>query len=187
MTQLVKGTLQTIFLTVLSAALYVCLFDLNTWIFSSFQHKEGISWVFLPAGFRVILVILLGMSGALGLVLGSWFIARDTLGGSGEMLVLLNGLVSGLTPWVVYKYLRMRRWVSEKLQTLTTRQLLNITLIFSATSAIAHQLLWLLMDHPHANPWVDVWPMFFGNVTGSLLMLYSLKFMLDRVPVPSQN
>jgi hypothetical protein len=187
MTQLVLSVLQTIILTTLSATLYVCLFDLNAWIFSSFKHSENVTWVFLPAGFRVILVILLGLPGAFGLVLGSWYISRDLFGGSNEMLALLNGMASGLTPWVVYKYLTMRRWVSVKLHELTTRQLLNITFILSASSAIAHQLLWVMMDLPNANPWVDVWPMFFGNLSGSLLMLYGFKFVLDRVRVKTQN
>lgn len=61
--------------------------------------------------------------------------------------------------------------------------MLNLTLISSAASAVAHQLVWLLMDRPNINVWVDVWPMFFGNVTGALLMLYSFKFALDRLRI----
>jgi hypothetical protein len=116
-------------------------------------------------------------------MLGSWYIDRELFGGSNEMLAILNGVVSGFTPWVILKYLTMRQWLNRQLRALTTRQLLNMTLAFSASSAIAHQLLWLLIDKPNVNPWVDVWPMFFGDVTGALLMLYSFKFVLDRVRV----
>jgi steroid 5-alpha reductase family enzyme len=60
-------------------------------------------------------------------------------------------------------------------------QLLNMTLIFAAASALTHQLVWLLLERPHLNIWVDIWPMFVGNALGALLMLYGFKFVLDRV------
>jgi hypothetical protein len=37
-----------------------------------------------------------------------------------------------------------------------------------------------MLDRPELNIWVDIWPMFFGNVLGALLMLYGFKFLLDR-------
>jgi hypothetical protein len=78
------------------------------------------------------------------------------------------------------KYLQRRQWLSPQLHALTASKLLNITLIFSAASALAHQLVWWLLDRPEFNIWVDIWPMFFGNVLGALLMLYGIKFLLDR-------
>jgi hypothetical protein len=183
MTQSAQHVFQDLVLTVFSAILYVCFFQFNAWVFSGFEYSQGISWVFLPAGFRIILVLLLGLPGALGLVLASWYIDREMLGGTNQLLAILNGLVNGVVPWMVLKYFKLRNWVSEKLHALTAQQLLNMTIAFSAATAVAHQWLWLLLDRPNANPWVDVWPMFFGNVTGALLLLYSFKFVLDRARV----
>lgn len=185
MTRLAQSALQKSVLISLSAVLFVGFFQLNAWIFASLEYSHGISWIFLPAGFRVILVLVLGSSGAVGLMLGSWYIDREMFGGSSEMLAIMNGVVSGFTPWVILKYLTTRQWLSQQLHALTTRQLLNTTLVFSGASAITHQLLWLVMERPNVNPWVDVWPMFFGNVTGALLMLYSFKFLLDKVRIKS--
>ncbi len=185
MTRLAQSALQKSLLISLSAVLFVGFFQLNAWIFASLEYSHGISWIFLPAGFRVILVLVLGSSGAVGLMLGSWYIDREMFGGSSEMLAIMNGVVSGFTPWVILKYLTTRQWLSQQLHALTTRQLLNTTLVFSGASAITHQLLWLVLERPNVNPWVDVWPMFFGNVTGALLMLYSFKFLLDKVRIKS--
>lgn len=181
MTNWVRDTLEKTALTLISAVLFVGFFQLNDWLFSIFQYSEGISWVFLPAGFRVILVLVMGLPGALGLVLGSWFIDRDLFTQSGATLAFLNGVVGGLTPWLVMKYLTQRQWLSPQLQSLNVLQLLNMTLIFAAASALAHQLVWLLMERPNLNIWVDIWPMFVGNALGALLMLYGFKFVLDRM------
>jgi len=79
------------------------------------------------------------------------------------------------------KFLQKQQWLSEQLQHLSSLQLLNLTLATSAATAMAHQLFWLLLDKPLTNLWVDIWPMFIGNVTGALLMLYGFKFTLDRM------
>lgn len=183
MSSLVERTLQKTALTLISAVLFVGFFKFNDWIFHALEHSKGVNWVFLPAGFRIILVLALGLPGALGLMLGSWFIDWDALNGTNPWLGLLNGMAGGLTPWLVMKYLHKHQWLSEQLQKLNPSQLLNLTLVSSAASAVAHQLVWLLMDRPNVNVWVDVWPMFFGNVAGALLMLYGFKFALDRLPV----
>ena len=166
-------------LTLLRAVLFVSFFKLNDWLFVFFEYSEGINWVFLPAGFRIILVLVLGLPGALGIILGTWYIDSAMFNGHTAVLAFVTGLVSGLTPWLVMKYLQHRQWLSPQLHALTASKLLNITLIFSAASALAHQFVWWLLDRPEFNIWIDIWPMFLGNVLGALLMLYGFKFLLE--------
>ena len=177
----VRHGFETTALTLFSAVLFVGFFHLNDLIFSIFEYSDGISWVFLPAGFRVILVLIMGLPGALGLMLGSWFIDRELFMQNAAALAFLNGIVGGLTPWLVLKLLIYRQWLNPKLQSFNALLLLKMTLLFAATSALAHQLVWLMLDRPHLNIWVDIWPMFIGNATGALLMLYGFKFVLDRM------
>jgi len=178
---LVQSSVQKTALTLLSAVLFVSFFQLNEWLFLIFEHSKGINWVFLPAGFRVILVLVLGLPGALGLMLGTWYIDLELIQGQGTFLGLMNGVSGGLTPWFVMKYMHKQKWLGQQLQQLNATQLLNLTLVSSAASALSHQLVWLMLERPNLNIWVDVWPMFFGDVMGALLMLYSFKFLLDRV------
>jgi hypothetical protein len=177
----VRHAFESTALTLASAVLFVGFFQLNDLIFSIFQYSDGISWVFLPAGFRVILVLIMGLPGALGLMLGSWFIDRELFSQNAAALAFLNGIVGGLTPWLVFKFLIHRQWLDPKLQSLNALLLLKMTLIFAATSALVHQLVWLVLDRPHLNIWVDIWPMFVGDALGALLMLYGFKFVLDRM------
>ena len=177
----VRDGFETTELTLFSAVLFVGFFHLNDLIFSIFEYSDGISWVFLPAGFRVILVLIMGLPGALGLMLGSWFIDRELFTQNAAALAFLNGIVGGLTPWLVLKLLIHRQWLDPKLQSLNALLLLKMTLIFAATTALMHQLVWLVLDRPNLNIWVDIWPMFMGDALGTLLMLYGFKFMLDRM------
>ena len=187
MSSFVGSSLQKTALALLSAVLFVCFFELNGWLFHDFEHKQGINWLFLPAGFRVVLVLVLGLPGALGLMLGSWYIDAGLIDGPNILLAFLNGVAGGLTPWLVMKYLQKQQWLSDQLQKLNPLQLLNLTLSTSAASAAAHQMVWLWLERPQTNFWVDVWPMFIGNVTGALVMLYGFKFVLDKMRLVHPN
>lgn len=168
-------------LALTSAILFVTFFEFNNWIFSAFEYSEGINWIFLPAGFRVILVLTMGLPGATGLMLGSWYIDSATMTGTAWFFPFINGVVSGLTPWLVMKLLMRQGWLTPQLGQITASRLLLVTIIFSAASAMSDQLVWWSLEKPDANIWVDVWPMFVGNELGALLMLYGMKFVIDRL------
>lgn len=168
-------------LALTSAALFVSFFVFNEWIFSSFQYSDGINWIFLPAGFRVILVLTMGLPGAIGLMMGSWYIDSASMTNTAWFFPFINGVVSGFTPWLVMQFLIRQGWLAPQLGQITASRLLQVTLIFSAASAMSDQLVWWSLEKPDANIWVDVWPMFVGNVLGALLMLYGMKFVIDRM------
>lgn len=187
MTRSIHHLIEQTALALTSAVLFVLFFQINGWVFANLAYEEGISWVFLPAGFRVILVLVLGLPGAVGLVLGSWFIDSALFAADNWLFPFLNGLVSGLTPWLVMRFLSQRGWLGPQILSMSAQRLLQVTLIFSAASAISHQLLWWLFDRPQANILVDVWPMFIGNALGALLLLYGFKFALDRLRLNKSN
>jgi hypothetical protein len=168
-------------LALTSAALFVSFFVFNEWVFSSFQYSDGINWIFLPAGFRVILVLTMGLPGAIGLMMGSWYIDSASMTSTAWFFPFINGVVSGFTPWLVMQFLIRQGWLAPQLGQITASRLLQVTLIFSAASAMSDQLVWWSLAKPDANILVDVWPMFVGNVLGALLMLYGMKFVIDRM------
>ncbi|PUE11412.1 hypothetical protein B9Z51_03695 [Limnohabitans sp. T6-5] len=186
----VQEALQTAMLMLASAALFAVFFQFNAWIFSALEYRSGINWVFLPSGFRVILVLILGLPGAVGIMLGTWYIDRMDLSNEFIWLALCNGLVSGWTPWLTLKWFEKRKMISLHLNDMTVQQLLNFTMVYAAANALAHHGIWLLLHRVNINGWVDVWPMFVGDMTGALLMLYAwkllLKFVKQGLPLPKK-
>jgi hypothetical protein len=190
MTRALSYLIEQAALALVGAFLFVLFFEFNGWVFASLAYSEDISWIFLPAGFRVILVLVLGLPGAIGLMVGTWYIDSASFTAASWFFPFINGVVSGLTPWVVMQVLIRRGWLPQKLQSMTGQKLLQLTLIFSAASALSHHLVWWWLDQPDVNIWIDVWPMFIGNALGALLMLYGLKFALDRwlsLPTPQSD
>jgi hypothetical protein len=53
------------------ATLYFLGFYANDLLFSNLEHHRGAHWIFLPAGLRLLGILLLGSIGAIGIFLGS--------------------------------------------------------------------------------------------------------------------
>lgn len=165
-------------MVLVSAFLFVEFFRLNDLLFASLEYASGVNWIFLPAGFRVLLVLVLGLPGALGIVLGNLWLDQSHLNASAWLGTVLTGLASGLGPWLIKCWMESRGLLNRQLQQITASRLLNFVLIYAVVNAVSHQLIRWNFQHDTSKPWLDVWPMFIGDVLGAMAMLYAMKLAL---------
>ncbi len=157
----------------LSASLYAASFGLNAYFMGIFSHSIGVSWIFLPAGLRLLLVLLLGESGAIGIVIASSIIG---IGFFFDDLILAigAGLISGFAPYLarflVFKSIGLR----SDLTKLNGSQLLNCILIFSIISPVLHQA-WFSWMIPENVFFDNLGVMIIGDLIGSLIIVYCAK------------
>ena len=87
-------------LVVTSAALWSGVWVANKYLMAGTHVAPGIDLVFLPAGFRLLIVIVFGVWGALGIFLVDplMFMLEFEQGSFRE--VLINALISGFAPYV---------------------------------------------------------------------------------------
>lgn len=171
-------------LSVLSALLFYCFFQLNHWLADNLEYSQYINWLFLPGGLRVLLVLVLGFSGALGIVLGSWAVSL-TDDPVWSWLMVGNGLISGLTPWIVMRGFIQTTDFRSSLPLITPRRLIGFVLVYAVSNALLHHLFWWLLSE---SKWPEVQgflPMTIGDALGALVLLYCLKWTLDRWPLPT--
>lgn len=171
-------------LTALSAVLFYVFFQFNHWMAGAWMHSESINWLFLPAGLRVILVLIMGLSGALGIVLGSWAVGL----GEGQPLTLFllgNGLISGLTPWLVIRWIMPGRVFQPGMPMPSAPRLIGFVLAYAVANALFHHLFWWLTSPEALTDLRGIVPMTVGDILGALTLLYLLKWTLDRWPLPA--
>ena len=181
MNRSVRQSLEMAIMVAISALLYVEFFNLNSLIFSSLEHIQGVNWVFLPAGFRVLLVLSMGLPGAAGILLGNCWLDRGSFSEDTLWLLLATGVVSGFTPWCIKYLMEKKRLLAQQLQKLTAPSLLQFVLAYAVANAVGHNLVWWALHRPGINPWVDIWPMFVGDAVGAMVILYTLKLMLPAL------
>jgi len=168
---------------VFAAVAYTLLFILNEQFNPFFWERLGVSWLFLPAGLRLLLVLLCGWPAAVGIMIGGWITGSWMLADF-PWLVPVFGVVNGLAPllaaWLAFRHLGIR----VSLANLTPLTLVGLSVVFAAINVLLQQALYLLSgltpvsDLPNA-----MFSMFFGDVTGALvvLLLTSLVFHAHRL------
>jgi hypothetical protein len=165
-------------MVLLSTVLFVELYRLNDWLFDELQYTQGVNWVFLPAGFRVILVLVMGVPGACGILLGNLWLDRADLVLDTALPILATAFVSGFGPWLVRWWMAQRGLIDAQLRRITSAHLLQFVLLYAVFNAVSHQFVHWLFGTTSTTPWVSVWPMFIGDAIGALLVLYAFKLVL---------
>jgi uncharacterized membrane protein len=183
----VRNIAEAAVLCLISAILFVAFFHLNDVVFGALEHSEGVNWIFLPAGFRILLVLCMGIPACVGILLGNLYLDFEHLQHGHGLLTTLTAIVSGFTPWLVMKGMNHWKFLNVGLQDLTHQQLVNFTLIYAAANALLHQLLWLFLTAHEHQLLVEIWPMFVGDVLGALIMLYAFKGLLGMLKLRSRD
>ena len=157
------------------ACLYVAGFIANEALFAELEHHRGAHWVFLPAGLRMLSVLLLRATGAIGIFLGSlivvWHLGESDLAG-----YIAEPLISASAPLITY-YLALRFGLSIDLKNLSAKILILLSLGFASMNALL-QSIWYTA-HGITDSFIDSFVvMFVGDVLGTLIVIYVVRACL---------
>ena len=158
------------------AMLWVLLFRLNRWAFSSFDVTVFISWIFLPAAIRMLAIMACDWVGAVGLFAGALFTnqADPTISlTDGIVLAFLSAIGPLLAFWFCTRLLRL----PSTLTGLTAKQLLVFAAVGALLNAVPHNIYFYFSDRM-TSPIEGLIPMFLGDLLGTLFVLYAASFAL---------
>ena len=157
----------------LSALAMMVVSYLNAWLFGFLPLANGFTWLFLPCGVSLLIVVLCGGWGALGIVLGSLMSTQDF---TSDFSVINTGacILSGLAPWAGSSFAIHAMKLRTSLSNLTPTTLLKIGFVCAAATAFSLEL-WL-MFFDHAGPFFEsLSTRMVGNILGTLAVLYAIK------------
>ena len=164
-----------------SAFAWVGTYRLNGHFLECFEHTPGIDFVFIPSGVRLLVIMIGGIWAALGVCVGSLFLAGSVFQTAQPWVVLSVALGSGLFP---YAALRVSLWatkVDEKLANLSAIKLPLISLGVAVGSSILHNVLFSALG---LKPWQDLaensLAMAAGDFIGILLAV-AIVFVILRL------
>jgi hypothetical protein len=157
----------------IAAILYAVSFLINSYVMGSFSFSLGVSWVFLPAGLRLLLTLLLDKNGALGIAIASiaislGFFFDDPVLGIGA------GIISGLAPYIAKLLVFSEKDSGRDLSQLDSKQLLNCVFVFSVVSPLMHQA-WYSLHNKASSFFEHLGVMIIGDLIGTLIVIYLAK------------
>ena len=160
----------------IAAILYAASFSINSYAMDSFSFSLGVSWVFLPAGMRLLLTLLLDKNGAIGIAIASiaislGFYFDDPILGIGA------GIISGLAPYIAKLLVFRDSSLNSDLSKLDAKQLLNCVFVFSIVSPLMHQA-WYSLHNRDGLFFEHLGVMMIGDLIGTFIVIYFAKAII---------
>ena len=162
----------------ISALLYSALFFFNDWITEMLKYDLGVSWVYLPAGLRLFLILIFGLAGAIGIAAASFAISYFGVFPPDLFTCIGIGLISGFAPlfakWVVVS----NTYISNDLSNLSMQKILLCIVVYALMSSAFHQY-WFVLRDLESGCLNHFLVMFAGDVAGSILLTALIKYGID--------
>ncbi len=157
-------------LTVVCAWIIFYHISIDVLAYFAFNHETF--WVFLPAGIRLVAVILFGWVGVVGLFIGSVLTPDDAI----VSHVLLLSAVSALAPKLALITGRRLMHLSPTLDSIQPMHLVGLALMASSYNALLRVGLIHLLGK--SQPLFNLLPMFVGDLVGTFIIFYLAMFCL---------
>jgi hypothetical protein len=168
-------------IALMCAVSFFYAFKLNAYWFSQFEFSDGANWVFIPSGLRMLLVLVLVRTGAIGIVIGSIAINYDLSSVPGShMFNIVTGLISGAAPFVARAVAQSWLHLDTHLSNLNARFLFKISVLFAATNALLHQLWFFWIGHTQ-DFIASTFAMVVGDWLGTVLVLAAANLGIQVV------
>ena len=164
----------------ISAALYMAFFYFNQSITAPLEEARGVNWIFLPAGLRIFLTLILDYSGAIGLAIASLLINYIGFYDYDFTSTLGIAVICGAAPLLGRHFVIHNLKVQSDLSNISLKQLLVIIVAYSLLSSGLHQL-WFAARGLDSGSWNHFVAMFCGDIAGSILFVAVIKYGIDLV------
>lgn len=165
-----------------TVTLFLVTIFLNEMLFTHLEFAPGINWIYLPAGVRLLSVLLFAGAGAIGLLLASWLICFFYFFPDDPLRAFVGGILASLAPYLAYRVL-LATGVGASLRGMSGRRLFWFALLFSFMSPAMHHV-WFALNGGQ-NLWHGFLVMAIGDLAGTLIVLYGARLVLDAFwPAP---
>jgi hypothetical protein len=159
---------------------------INEWFFSRLEFASGMNWVFLPAGVRLLATLVCGTAGALGLLISGFLLNFFHFHFNDPLRSIAGAFCGSAGPYLVYLFAARAYGLASSLANLTPKRLLLLILLCSTASPAFHNL-WFALHGGSENILRSYIVMFTGDLTGTLIVIYTIKGLLALMPKPRRQ
>jgi hypothetical protein len=173
MTNLKEKTLQHLACVTATTIVFLGLNWVNELAFLGLEHSNGVNWIFLPAGIRLLATLLFGLAGFEGLLLAGLYLNFWHFDFQSDFRAWSGAFASAAGPYVAALFARHWFDIRARLQGLTVRRLLFTALLCGFMSPVLHHaLMWVLTGEVD---WHALTAMIVGDIVGIVVVLALAK------------
>lgn len=176
---------QNLGLVILSFTLYWLAYECNELLDPYAGYMQGVSLIFLPAGIKLVMLMVTGWRGALGCGLAIFWMATTRFWAGLPLSTLASyaALSVGVT-WIVVSLMLRHKALGPELEGLSFRDIVEIDVINTLLHGIAvNSLFWSLGQRSSEALWPSALAMALGDFLGNGIIML-LVLLVARFVVP---
>lgn len=162
----------------LSFLAYVLAFKLNSYLPDTFKYAGWIYLIFLPAGTKLICIMLFGIWGTIGDALALYWMATEFLPNKTPALWMIYSLTSSLMTFFAIKFAMKAFSISSNLSNLQFWQLPFLSLIGAGIHGFVTILVMVKITLLHS---VEYWSSSFAIITGDFVGIFLALMVFSMV------
>jgi len=148
--------------------------------FDFVKEAPGVHLVYLPAGLRLLLLLIFGVWGAIGIAIAHPIVVWTQYGSPGIAFTIAHSLISGFGGLLVLKMSRRLFGVSPNLEGLRARHLPLLSLLMAIVMPFLFGIDLIVFDiRPASEVAMTYWGKLLGDFLGCFLVL-ALGLLLVR-------
>ena len=144
-------------------------------------------WIYLPAGLRLFLTLIFGLSGAVGIAIASFFICFFGQFPFELITYIGIGLISGFAPYLARLFVMSNISISSDLSNLNLQKLAICILIYAVLSSGLHQWWFAARGLDEAGTLNHFLVMLIGDVLGATILIGLVKYSLNLMRLSKSN
>jgi uncharacterized membrane protein len=149
---------------------------INELFFIQFEQSNGINWVFLPAGIRLLATLLFGFAGCAGLLLAGIYLNFHHFVFDDGFRAWSGAIAGAGGPYLAYLFAKHWFYLRPRLGGLTAQRLLFTGVLCGLMSPVFHHAFtWVQTGRVD---WLALTAMIFGDIVGILIVLYIAKGLI---------
>ncbi len=161
---------------VVYAATYWVTDNMTEWFAFSFAT----SWVFIPAGVRMLLTLILLESGAVGVSLGTIWIDYQLHHSLDHFYNEVTACIAGGSAYISTLIAQRLFHLQSNLSQLNVTKLFGVSAVYSIVSPLMHQT-WYVWQGKTEHFWPSLGMMSIGDFLGTLIVLGAIQWLLRGI------
>lgn len=153
----------------------------NEWLFTQSEFARGINWIYLPAGMRLLCMLLFAEAGAIGLLIISWLVSFFYFFPDDFIRAFMGGILATAAPYLTYRIAQQKFGLNASLSNLSPKHLLVCIVCYSIASPLMHHI-WFALRGQTESIVSSFFVMFIGDLNGTLIVVYLIKMLLSLFP-----
>jgi hypothetical protein len=154
----------------------------NKEVLSATNFSTGVELVYLPAGIRLILVLIFGIWGAIGIAFANLFLVTMNIGHQSPEAIVINSVIAGFVPLLALRAVQRLLGVDHDLSSLRPIHLPLLALAVSVTTPVAFNIQFVALGVTQVSYlFENLSAMMLGDFLGCLVALAVLRVILEII------